>query len=231
MIADLLIAIFTFALTVIFGGWLANRWQSNSSKDARFFDISKNNYESMIKVSQDITELLGKRIYSAQRICYNFDNPDAVSRAYEAYSVSLVLWNERLFSFELAIRTAFRHPRLDDFERLQAELASVSYLVLKVFRTGDYNLSQITLRKLEIVRGKFFYFVQGMLKEASLLNRQMHFGVAVPFARHHLDKLSTWEIFKNLILASEKPHCIVRSPSDFGVPVDIDDARFGVYEK
>jgi hypothetical protein len=231
MVADLFAAIFVFALTVILGGWLAHRWQTNAAKQNRFFEISKSNYDEMISVSRELTQLLGRRIYSAQKICFNVDDETAIEEAYQSFKEASILWNERLLSFELSVRIVFRHAFLNEFELLQRSLATVSALAKSVYRERDSQLARMTLQQLGQVRGEFFSFLQGMLKEAALLNRQMHFGVEVPFQRHHLGKLSTWELLKNLFLVAEKPHSVVRSPGDFGLPVNIDEARFGVYEK
>jgi len=183
----------------------------------------------MSDAAELITTLVGRRIYASQRLCLATDESTR-EEALQAFRQVVVEWNERLLEIELAIRSRFRDTYLISFEYLQSDLAQVSANVLAVTR-GDTDVSRSdTLNSLKVIRNDFFVFIEGMLREARLLHRQMHFGVRLQYERDALDKLSTLDLFKLLISPGIKSQGVVRSPSDFGQPVSVGDARFGIYE-
>ncbi|TPG14173.1 hypothetical protein EAH87_16530 [Sphingomonas koreensis] len=139
MTAAIIQAVLAFVLTGVIGGWIAHRWQTRSTREMRFFEASKVRYEQMISAADDLSALIGKRLYASQRICMmNRDSPD-FTEALRTYRASVVEWNERLLSIELAVRTRFRNTSLFEFERLQTELAATSVAVDELIKAepGD----------------------------------------------------------------------------------------------
>lgn len=230
MFATLLQAAFAFILTGIIGGRVAHVWQARAAREARFFDASKDMYNQMVGAADDLSALIGKRLYSSQRVCLVKMGSPAFDEAVSGYRSVIIEWNERLLSTELAVRTKFRHTRLSDFEYLQKDLVSVTAHIDNHIN-GMPTLSKAEmLRCLRSVRSNFFIFTENMMKEARLLHRQMHFGVVVKYDRNEIDKMSTQNLIKSLFTSRVEGEAIVRSPSDFGLPVSVDDARFGIYE-
>lgn len=222
-------AILAFLFTIVMGTRIAHVWQARAAKESRFFEASSDMYKSMSDAAELITSLIGRRIYASQRLCLATDESTR-NEALQTYRQVVVEWNERLLEIELAVRSRFRHTYLMSFESLQSDLAQVSTNVLAVAR-GDAHVSRsATLASLKVIRNDFFIFIEGMLREARLLHRQMHFGVRLQYERDSLNKLSTLDLFKLLISPGIKSQGIVRSPSDFGQPVGVWDARFGIYE-
>lgn len=222
-------AVLAFVFTVVLGTRIAHVWQARAAKEARFFEASSDMYKSMSDAAEVITTLIGRRIYASQRLCLATEDRTR-EEALQTFRQVVVEWNERLLEIELAIRSRFRDTYLISFEYLQSDLAQVSANVLAVSR-GDPAVSRSeTLTSLKVIRNEFFVFIEGMLREARLLHRQMHFGVRLQYERDALNKLSTLDLVKLLISPGIKSQGVVRSPSDFGQPVSVGDARFGIYE-
>ena len=222
-------AILAFLFTVVLGTRIAHVWQTRAAKEARFFEASSDMYKSMSDAAQLITNLIGRRLYASQRLCLATEESTR-KEALETYRQIVVEWNERLLEMELAVRSRFRDTYLTSFESLQSDLAQLSANVMAVAQADTRVSRSETLASLKVLRNHFFVFIEGMLREARLLHRQMHFGVRLQYERDALNKLSTLDLVKLLISPGIKSQGIVRSPSDFGQPVRVGDARFGIYE-
>jgi len=230
MISTIFQATLAFILTGIVGSWIAHVWQLRSAKEARFFEASKEMYNQMSAAANDLSSLAGKRIYSSQRLCLTPRNSPHFDDAMTNFRASVIEWNDHLLSLELAIRTKFRHASLREFEGLQSGLVSVTSKV-EAFAQGKGLADQASiLRSLRSIRFAIFEFTQAMMQEAKLLHRQMHFGVVVQYERFEIDKMSTQDLIKCLFTSRVEAKPIVRSPSDFGLPVSVGDARLGIYE-
>lgn len=230
MLATLLQAAFAFILTGVIGGRIAHVWQARAAREARFFDASKDMYNQMVGAADDLSALIGRRLYSSQRICLVNKGSPVFGEAVSSYRSVIIEWNERLLSLELAVRTKFRHASLSHFEYLQKDLVNVTTHINN-YIAGAPTLSTFEMTgRLRLVRASFFSFTEDMMKEARLLHRQMHFGVLVQYDRYEIDKMSTQNLIKSLFTSRIEGEAIVRSPSDFGLPVSVDDARFGIYE-
>ena len=223
-------ALIAFILTGILGSWIANVWQGRSAKEARFFEASKEMYEQMATAADDLSILVGKRIYASQRLCLTSRGSPQFEPALSSFHDSVIIWNERLLSIELAIRTKFRDSSLTDMEALQRELAAATMLIERYVAGNEQETKLAALRRLRTLRNEFFQFTQQMMKEARLLQRQMHFGVVVNYNRYEIGKMSTKDLIKCLFTARVQEKPIVRSPSDFGLPVSVYEARLGIYE-
>lgn len=223
-------AVLYFAFTGIAGAWIAHTWQRDSAKDARFFEASKAMYGQMEDAANELATLIGKRIYASQRVCFVNPESPAFGGAVDQYRASIIDWNERLLSLELAVRTRFRDASLWYFENLQANLANVTGRLDSYIRAPNPALRKDLVNDLRAVRFEFFDFIQDMMKEARLLHRQMHFGVLVRYERGEIEKMSTPDLIKCLFTSRIESKPVVRSPSDFGAPVDVWEARFGIYE-
>lgn len=230
MIATLFQAVVAFFFTFVAGSRIAHAWQVRAAKENRFFEASKDMYAQMMKAADDLSQLIGKRLYASQRVCMlGRDSPD-FETALGSYRNSVVEWNERLLSLELAVRTRFRDASLSEFESLQSHLAETTRLIESSLISQAKSDRRRALYELRLVRGRFFQFTQAMVKEARLLHRQMHFGVIVQYDATEIDRMSTQNLIKSLFTSRVEGQAIVRSPSDFGLPVGVRDARFGIYE-
>jgi len=223
-------AILAFILTGILGSWIAHAWQTRSAKETRFFEASKEMYGQMAAAADDLSALIGKRIYASQRICLTAKGSPLFDAALDAFRKSVIEWNERLLSIELAIRTKFRDSHLYEFDELQSDLAHVTLLLERYLTADDDGQRLMVLRRLRALRNRFFEFTQQMMREARLLHRQMHFGVVVNYDRYEIDKMSTKDLIKCLFTSRVQAKPIIRSPSDFGLPVSVGQARLGIYE-
>lgn len=221
--------ILAFILTGILGGWIAHMWQARSAKEARFFEASKEMYNQMSAAANELSSLAGRRIYASQRLCLTSRDSQSFDDALRNFRASVIEWNEHMLSLELAIRTKFRHATLSEFEGLQAALVSVTSDV-EAYANGVRINRGSVLQRLRAVRFSIFEFTQSMMQEAKLLHRQMHFGVVVQYERFEIDKMSTQDLIKCLFTSRVEAKPIVRSPSDFGLPVSVYDARLGIYE-
>jgi len=230
MFGALVQALFAFVLTGIVGAKLAHGWQARASKENRFFEASKDMYQQMVAAADQLSDLAGRRLYASQRLCLVSSDGALHREAVERYKAIVLEWNESLLTTELSIRTKFRNSSLYEFEILQGELAEIGRNIENLI-SGHSSKNKIgILNDVKIVRAKFFQFTQSMMKEAQILHRQMHFGVKVPYAPEALDKMSTQNLIKLLFTSRIESQSIVRSPTDFGLPVDVGDARFGIHE-
>ena len=184
----------------------------------------------MAAAADDLSALIGKRIYASQRICLTAKGSPLFDAALDAFRKSVIEWNERLLSIELAIRTKFRDSHLYEFDELQSDLAHVTLLLERYLTADDDGQRLMVLRRLRALRNRFFEFTQQMMREARLLHRQMHFGVVVNYDRYEIDKMSTKDLIKCLFTSRVQAKPIIRSPSDFGLPVSVGQARLGIYE-
>lgn len=222
-------AIVAFALTGVVGGWIAHRWQMRSAREARFFEASKVRYEQMLNAADDLSTLIGKRLYASQRVCMISRESTDFDEALKNYRASVVEWNERLLSLELAVRTRFRDTSLFEFERLQTELAAVSDQIDRLLRSEKDKSKDGVLRQLRGVRANFFNFTQRMVNESRLLHRQMYFGVLIRYDQSEIDKMSTKDLVQALVSSRVEGESVVRSPTDFGLPVRVGDAWLGIH--
>lgn len=219
-----------FLFTIVLGSQIANRYQARSAKEHRFFEASNSAHRRMVAATEQLTELVGRRIYATQRVCLISENSENLIEARRCLKEVNIEWNNRLLSIELAVRTLFRHSRVHDFEILQNRLSSLTNEVLKNTTTQDPDARQKHFSKINKLRHDYFKFAQAMFEEANQLHRQMHFGVRVGYDEHNLDKLSSLNLFKLLFVGSEEGKSILLSPSDIGLPIDASDARLGIHK-
>lgn len=230
MFSALVQALFAFVLTGIVGARIAHGWQARASKETRFFEASRDMYQQMVAAADQLSDLAGRRLYASQRLCLVSRDGALHLEAVERYKAIVLEWNERLLTIELSIRTKFRNSSLREFEELQNELFEINSNIENLI-SGNSSKSKIRiLNDVKIVRAKFFQFTQSMMKEAQILHRQMHFGVKIPYEPEALDKMSTQNLIKLLFTSRIESQSIVRSPTDFGLPVNVGDARFGIHE-
>lgn len=226
---DLLKSLFTVLLSVFGGAWIAHRWQTRSRKEDRFFDASKVIYDRMIEAAERIADLAGRRIYALQRVCLTDPGAPTFRDSYDALRQVNFEWNNALLQLEISVRTLFRNSHLAEFEEIQGNFSALNLRISKLRENKSVNRLQL-LNDVNRLRGRMFQFTQGMFREINTLNRQMHFGVKIPYNSYELDKISTIDLIKLLFNPVEQEKGIVRSPFDFGDPVLSSDARFGINE-
>lgn len=217
-------------ITAGLGTWLAYVWQQRSAKQDRYFDASKTQYEQMRVAARHLAGLIGDRIYATHRLCRISPSNEFFDEAKENFRRSVIDWNRNHLQIDLDIRTLFTDAAVTDFETLQGQLAALTNEVsrrLENVSAGDPPAYEL-LRKIETLRGSFFLFLQGMIKEADHLFRQMHFGVILQYGRNDLHRYSTIDLVKTLFQGSEQESAVLRSPTDFGMPVSSRDARLGI---
>lgn len=230
MLSAVLQALFAFVLTGVVGSWIAHAWQARAVRESRFFDASKVMYQQMVEAADSLSALAGRRLYASQRVCLMKSNSEDFDATVAQYRAVVIEWNEKLLALELSVRTKFRTAYLADFERLQGDFAIVSRHISNRLSGQSSIPSHEILHKIRILRSEFFIFTQNMMKEAQLLNRQMHFGVRVTYDRDGVRKMSTQDLIKLLFTSRVEGQSVVRSPTDFGSPVSVSEARFGIYE-
>jgi hypothetical protein len=223
-------SILAFVLTGVFGTWIAHSWQARAAKETRFFEASKSTHQSMVDAANKISDITARRIYAMQRLCLLDQSSENYKVVVDDYHKVIVQWNENLLKMEINVLTLFNNSYVSDFEQLQSEFKDLSAHVSNVIKGNGRSSKVDTLKKINILRGKMSFFVRGMLKEAGFLHRQMHFGVRVDYERFNLDRFSTTQLFKLLFVSSVQGEAVVRSPSDFGRPVNVHDARLGINE-
>lgn len=223
-------ALFISVVTVLGGAWIANRWQSKSAREARFFDASADFYREMTQAANMLADLSGRRIYATQRVCLTPSGGPSEEAAYANLSEIIREWNEKSMIIELSIRSYFKTAALVEYEGIQADLVRITN---KIISRRPLSTSQRQDYYIEVnhLRHSFFQFTRNMIAEARLLHRQMHFGVKIVYRSKNLPKLSTFDLFKQLFAYQIEGASVVRPPSDFGLPVGIDDARFGINEE
>jgi len=225
-------AIFSVLITAGLGTWLAYVWQQRSAKDTRYFDASKTQHELMREAARNLAKLAGERFYSTHRLCRISPANPYYDEAKEDFRQSVLTWNRQHLQMDLDVRTLFAGASVVDFERLQTDLAALTNLVsrrLDSVKAGDPPAYEL-IREVESLRGRFFQFLQGMIKEADFLFRQMHFGVQLKYNRQDIHRYSTSDLVKVLLRGTEQESAVLRSPTDFGQPVGSLDARFGINE-
>lgn len=230
MLSALVQALFAFVLTGIVGTKLAHSWQARASKENRFFEASRDMYQQMIAAADQLSDLVGRRLYASQRLCLVSNDSIMRDDVIRRYKDIVLDWNEKLLAIELSIRTRFRHSSLREFELLQSDFYHIGRHLENFISGNNSKKKSEILHDIGILRQKFFRFTQSMMNEAQILHRQMHFGVNVPYELQSLDKMSTQNLIKLLFTSRIESQSIVRSPTDFGLPVQIRDARFGIHE-
>lgn len=217
-------AIVGFLLTYVLGSRLTAHWQQRASKQQRYHDALMLHRAEMVRATQTLAELVGKRFYRTQRVLFNYRNVSSNPRLKEELSEIVVEWNERSVEISLDIRAYFENSYLNDFERLQSQLANVTSLILSNRTMTPTEIRQLAIY-LSDLRSEYLAFVQGMLYEQRDLDREMYFGVEIRYDRKNLVYWSTWELFKALFVARIQLHSVLRAPSDLGVPQAIWKAR------
>lgn len=230
MAATLIQAVLAFLLTGVIGGWIAHMWQTRAARENRFFEASKGIYQQMIDAANELATSVGRRLYLSQRICLLKHGSDDFEQAVQSYKLCVIDWNEKLLVQELSVRTKFKTAYLSEFEYLQADLAGIGRRISGIIAGDPAFSTNETLNVIKEVRYRFFEFTQTMMREAQLLHRQMHFGVRISYDRWGIDKMSTQNLIKLLFTSRVEGESVVRSPTDFGLPVAVSDARFGIYE-
>lgn len=224
-------SIFSVLITALLGSYVAHQWQQRSARESRFFDASRSTYDAMKGASNELAELIGRRMYASHRLARLPAGNEFFSEAKEDFRQSVLAWNRNLLKVELNIRTLFRGSSVTSFETLQGDLAAVTARIhrrldsVQSTSQPDYAL----VRDIETLRHSFFQYLQAMMNETDAVYRQMHFGVRVAYTRENIGLFST----KGLIVALFKgPHeeaAIVCSPTDFGTPVEARNARLGIH--
>lgn len=226
----LLQAALAFLFTVVLGTRVAHSWQTRSAKEARFFEASRDTHRQMSDASEKLIGLVGKRIYASQRLCLMKRDSVEFDEALNQYKSIIVEWNNSLMGIEISIKTLFRKSYIRNFEDLQSEISIISRKISSILSgCNDFSRSNV-LKDIGDLRHRFFAFAEDMICESNLLHRQMHFGVKIEYNNYEIDNMSTKDLVKSLFSSRVEGQSVVRSPSDFGKPVGIDDARFGIYE-
>ncbi len=231
MITQIITLLITFFLTSVIGVKIANSLKRRDSAQERYESELKSLYEKMISASDRLSKIAGERLYLSQRVLLlaNADE-DAFSRAREELGKCIISWNKGLMQVELEIRTLFSNSSLIDFESLQARLALLTSQIMNVKKENRNSVKDL-LKKVSNLRANYFSFIQGMMDEAAIISRQMHFGVILPLHEGSLHHFTTWELVKNLIFGGQESTAIVRAPSDLGAPVIVDHARLGIHQE
>lgn len=225
--------ILSVLITAGLGTWLAYVWQQRSAKQDRYFNASKIQYDQMRDSARTLAGLIGSRLYATNRMCLITPSSDFFGEAKEDFRQSVIYWNKSLLQVEIDIRTLFNSSSLVIFEDLQAQLVEitnkVSARVSKILPEDppSYDL----VREIAVLRGAYFQFLQGMVREAEHLFRQTHFGVVLRYSRDDISRYSTYDLIKVLLQGSEQESAVLRSPTDFGLPVSSRDARLGVNQQ
>lgn len=217
-------------ITASLGTWLAYRWQQRSIKEGRYFDASKTQYELMISAGDKLATLVGTRLYASHRLCRISQSNTYYDEAVEDFRQAVLSWNREHLKNDLNIRTLFRSSSVVQFESLQNRLAALTNNIsrrLETVKAGD-DPEYLLIRQIENLRGDFFVFLQGMMSESNSLFRQMHFGIKVNYCDPDIELYSNVDLFKALFSGPDQQASIVRSPSDFGLPVTASNARLGV---
>lgn len=226
---DTLLQAGALLLSAVIGARAAHQWQQRSSRDARFFDASKETYAQMFAATNQIIGLIGRRVYASQRVCLVSRHSERYNEILAELRTSVEDWNNSLLLMDLNVRSLFDGAKLSDFEGLQSQLASTTNRVTTYAVTGNGDTAQIT-NELQVIRYQYFLFVQQMLKEARLLYRQMHFGVELGYSQEAVKQFSTRDLIKTLLGGRVDQLTVIRPPSDLGQPILISEARFGIHE-
>lgn len=227
---SLLGTIIPVLLTALLGSWIAYGYQDRAAKENRFFNASHSMYADMIKAADKITSLVGKRIYASQKLAMVHPSSGIFEATLEQFRQINLEWNQSLLEMEMSVRALFTHSYLFDFEGLQVRNAEIARHISKNCNKFDKNAQNDALRKLQKLRSDYFLFIRGLYREASILHRQMHFGISVRYKFQNLNKFSNFTLLKLLFASSMEAKSIIRSPTDFGMPVRAGEARLGIHE-
>lgn len=220
-------SVISVIVTAALGTWLAYVWQQRSAKQARYFEASKAQFELMRQAATNFAEVIGARLYAMHRICALDTDSVRFSSAFDELVLSIENWNKSYLQIELNVRTLFARSRASDLEALQSRLNSISNKIIESAKAKT-STRKSSIHDIALLRTAYFRFLQKMLDEADYLFRQMHFGVRVRYDRWGIRYFSNLQLIKALLSGSEDEASIVRAPTDFSLPVRIDNARFGV---
>jgi hypothetical protein len=223
-------SILSVLITAGLGTWLAYVWQQRSARDTRYFDASKTQFNLMRDAARNLAAAVGKRLYATHRVCRISPQNAYYDEAKEEFRQSILQWNRDHLQFDLDIRTLFKDSSVVNFEHLQSKLAGLTNKINRRMETIDersppaYDL----IRETEAIRGEYFQFLQKMIDEADSLFRQMHFGVLLNYTRSDIDRYSNLNLITTLFSGPDQESAVVRTPTDFGLPVRAADARLGI---
>ena len=221
-------ALLAFFFTVVLGTWVTHVWQRRSLKENRHYENSKRRYDLMLQTTKDLTEDLSKRIYALQRLVLNY-NGVGMPAAMQHHLACVISWNEKLMSFEIALKSYFEHVHASDLENIQNEMAKLSNIISSGIQNQSLNTAAAWSSVVNIRRSAFV-LVREMVEEAKLLDRQIHFGVRLTYDRYSIERWSTKDLIKSLFAGRVEGQSVGRSASDFGLPVSAWEARLGVNE-
>jgi hypothetical protein len=220
-------SILSVLITAGLGTWLAYVWQQRTAKQARFFDATKSQFDMMRGAATTFANLIGRRLYAMHRICLLGDDSERFNAAFDELIHSIEAWNNEYLQIELNVRTLFEHSTALDLETLQSRLNALSNIIVESAKAKSARRRKV-VHDVALLRHAYFEFLQKMINETDHLFRQMHFGVRLMYSRRDIERFSTLQLIKSLLSGSEHESSIIRSPTDFGLPVDAWNARLGI---
>jgi len=212
-----------FALTGLVGNRLLQSWQLRSWLAQQRYMGHEKEYVALKELTDEISSLLGIRIFHMQRILGMIGNAaDDDFRSYhEAYRESVRRWNEKLSSFYVRltlladINFAYRLERSIQ-KSLWAASSTIDASIRDKYakRPISPDVVRSVQRDMDRIQGKAIEFNESLLSEVQQRRSDIFYGKRILFSAGNLHHFSTWGLIKALFIREVDRHSIARTPLD-----------------
>ena len=216
-----------FVLTGLIGNHLVQRWQQRNWLVQQRFLGHEKEYFALKELADEISSLLGARIYHMQRLLLNLrrSSDEQLLNRVADHDDIVKRWNERLTSFyvrlpllassDLAIRLESTVQT-----KLLAAGATIDELVYQT-RSGDipskYTVAS-ALKALNSIQASAINFNKQLLQFVENRRIDVYYGTRVDFSVGNLAKFSTWQLVKALFIRDVNSYSITRPTLDLQLP-------------
>lgn len=216
-----------FVLTGVVSNRLVQAWQQrNWLLQQRFLGHEKE-YVALKDLSDEISSLLGARIYQMQRLLHNLQRSSDQSLRHRIADHDDIVkrWNERLTTFYV------RLPLLASYDlaaRLESSIqdnlvkagANIDELVYqrRLDHVPDKTRVANVLRTVNTIQGRAIKFNKELLRIVQVRRRQVYYGEKIDFSLYNIEKFSNWQLVKALFIRDVNSFSIVRPTLDLELP-------------
>lgn len=220
---EIIAAIVAFALTALIGNRLVQSWQERHWLSQQRFSGEEKEYIALKELAEEISNLMGIRIYRMQRLVLMLPHPPSkiLQEAQDQYVDSVTQWNERLTSFYVRLRYHKSSYIAAQLEReIQDEMRSCGSQVMRLTKLRLTGASVVPKEITAVVDGvqriqvSALQFNNELLDVVEKRKSRIYFGQEIPFTSNTLHHFSTWQLVKALFVHDIKSLTITRSTFD-----------------
>ncbi len=205
MIATIATILLTFILTGVVGSKVVHAWQHHNWLVQRRIIEAEDQYKTLQKTFDDVSELAGKRQHRMFRLLSSIRSGDdeRIKKRLSEYDEATLVWNEKLsthyarltqqLTYELSARLENDIQR--KFVELDGQLTRCASAKLTGVLLSPQEFGRLS-RALNVLHGRIVKFNKATLNE--IANKKESLYRPPAFNSRTLDSFPTWELFKAL---------------------------------